>query len=118
MSSVELTIRYAQVNQPWAVPYSPGVMIASDNGVPHILGSHVALHAAKTVGKIAAVYEKLDHGEQMTQLHKDAIAEMAADLMTAALRLANLHGFDLATVLVDRVQEKNGVNILATEVRR
>jgi hypothetical protein len=110
----ELTIRHAQVHQPWAVPYSDGVMKALIEGVPHILGSHVVLHAAKSVGKIATVFEKFDHGERRTQIHTDAIAEMAADLVTAALRLANLYGFDLASTLVDRVEEKNGVNILKT----
>lgn len=113
MLSAELTIRHAQQSQPWTVPYSPGVVEAQAL-VPHILGSHVALHAAKSVGKLAAVFEAADHRDgSLTFGQITDVAHMAADLVTAALRLANLYGFDLATVLVERVEEKNGVNILA-----
>lgn len=35
--------------------------------------------------------------------------------MTIAMRLANLHDFDLAAALVQRVEEKNGVNILQVQ---
>lgn len=106
MDASQLTIRFAQVNQPWTVPYSGGVLIASDAHVPHILESHAVLHAAKSVGKLAAVFEGADHGRPVDV---GLISDMAADLVTAALRLANLCDFDLATALVERVQEKNGV---------
>lgn len=129
-----LTIRQAQTNQPWTVPYSDGVDTAAHGtdgvpGVPHILGSHCVLHAAKSLGKIAAVYEARDHKPD-EEIWKDwasnpasnsdiarerserreEIRKMAADLMTAALRFANLEGFDLAEALVERVQEKNGAD--------
>jgi hypothetical protein len=108
---LKLTFRQAQANQPWTVSYSPQVMEASENTVPHILGSHCVLHAAKSLGKIAAVYETLDHtGKTPSDKDKAAIAAAAADLASAAIRFANLHGFDLATVLVERVREKNGID--------
>lgn len=113
MHSDELTFAHAQLNQPWTVPYSDGVQDARQGGyVSHILSSHTVLHAAKSVGKLAAVFEKMDHGSGMTTEMQKDVEAMAADLVTAALRLANLHGFDLASVLVERVEEKNGVNIL------
>lgn len=125
--SDRLTIKQAQKNQPWAVPYSAGVQTAAVPGVddagrtiggdvPHILGTHCVLHAIKSLGKIAAVYEARDHdalaappfgpeGDYPSHL---AIRAAAADLMNAALRFANLEGFDLAEALVERVKEKNG----------
>lgn len=105
-----LTIRAAQRSQPWTVPYSTGVLRAEADGVSHILGSHVVLHAAKTVGKLAAVFEDLDHKDRpMSPEQCITVAEMAADLVTAGLRLANLYGFDLEGTLINRVEEKNGV---------
>ena len=113
MTPSELTVRHAQTHQPWVVSYSPGVMTAADRNVKHILGTHDILHAAKTVGKLAAVFEELDHtGKPLTLMQAEVIKDMAADLFTEALRLANLYGFDLATELVRRVEEKNSVNIL------
>ena len=113
MTPSELTVRHAQAHQPWAVAYSEAVSLASEDDVPHILGTHNILHAAKTVGKLAAVFEELDHtGKPLTLMQAEVIKDMAADLFTEALRLANLYGFDLATELVRRVEEKNAVNIL------
>lgn len=122
--SDHLTIKQAQEKQPWTVPYSEGVEFAFRgyvlaNGsypVPHILGSHCALHAIKSIGKIAAVYEARDHRDPQGGLNDEEVREqgareirkMAADLVTAALRFANLEGFDLAEALVERVREKNG----------
>lgn len=105
-----LTIRQAQAKQPWTVPYSLGVELASKSTVPHIMASHCALHAAKTVGKLAAVFEELDHsGLLPTNEQIATIRAMSADLLTEAMRFANLYGFDLATELIERVEEKNGV---------
>lgn len=114
----DLTISQAQQNQPWTVPYSPGVARASDGDVPHILASHVVLHATKSVGKLAAVYEACDHqAVPITSAQAQTVRDMAADLMTAALRLANLYGFSLADELERRVLEKNGVPIRAEPSR-
>jgi hypothetical protein len=124
-----LTISQVQQNQPWTVPYSAGVREAAGESnlndlnstppaVPHILGSHTVLHAAKSLGKIAAVYEARDHDDFASNSaerafeadRKAEIRKMAADLLTAALRFANLEGFDLAEALVERVVEKNGTD--------
>jgi hypothetical protein len=111
------SIKHRQAHQPWTVPYSHGVEWAKSNCVPHILATHCTLHAAKSVGKLAAVFESLDHplpkshfrsgplGPNDEQL--ETIKDMAADLFTAALRFANLYGFDLADVHQERVIEKN-----------
>lgn len=116
MTPDELTIRHAQTHQPWTVPYSAGVDMAHGSGkglVPHILGSHCVLHAVKSVGKIAALFELLDHtGDVPLGGEVELLAAMSADLVTAALRFANLYGFDLASVLCERIKEKNHVDVL------
>ncbi len=111
------SIRNRQVNQPWTQPYSIGVEHAKSNSVPHILASHCVLHATKSVGKLATVFEALDHPAPGSRFRVGPMApndkqlqtikDMAADLFTAALRFANLYGFDLADEHQRRVEEKN-----------
>ena len=109
----KLTIRHAQMHQPWTLTYSQGVYDAENDGaIPHILGTHVSLHVSKTAGKIAAVFEALDHGsvksaEQITYEQLSTLRDMAGDLVIEAMRLANLYNFDLATQFVRRVAETN-----------
>lgn len=86
-----------QRRQPWTVPYREGFTA---------MGNHAVLHAAKTCGKLAAVFEAQDHGATVDVF---AIRDGACDLVTAAMRLANLYGFDLENHLMRRVKEKNGV---------
>ena len=104
------SIRKRQEFQPWTVPYSVGVVEAQESlMVPHILGSHCALHAAKTAGKLAAVFEARDHSPTVVPSFEQlqTVKDMAADLFTEALRFANLFGFDLADEHSRRVAEKN-----------
>ena len=109
----DLTIRHVQTHQPWTVPYSErfqGAVL----WIPHVMGTHAALHAVKTAGKIAAVFESLDHGRgkgnsgDISEEQVNIIGDMSADLFTVALRFANLFKFDLATKLAERVIETNG----------
>lgn len=97
--------------QPWTVPYSTAVVEAATRGLTHVYGSHAVLHAMKSVGKLAALFEAFDHRNDYDP-NEDEIVAMAAasaDLVTAALRLANLYQFDLEDTLILRVGEKNGV---------
>lgn len=105
-----LTFHEAQYGQPWTVPYSPK-MIEASGLMPHVYGTHTVLHAAKSVGKLAVVFEALDHGQPMGEAYVQLVRDMAADLVTAALRLANLYHFVLADELERRVAEKNGTPI-------
>lgn len=130
MRAQDLTIRFAQTNQPWTQPYSDNFEAAASgtddsegHGIPellpHLYGSHAALHAMKSLGKIATVYEWRDHNDDdpesgrnyagLRVQHKSDIRACAADLVTAALRLANLEHFDLAEALIERVREKNKI---------
>lgn len=116
-----LTLRHLQVTQPWTVPYSDSSNAAltwtGPNGrklMPHLMGAHAVLHATKTVGQLAAVFEALDHsGQPISNEQIQSLAEKSADLVTAAMRLANLYEFDLATVVVERSEEKNNVTLPA-----
>ena len=109
----KLTFYHAQDNQPWTVPYARGVMISKNQLVPHILASHTVLHAMKSLGKLAAVFEKLDHSGLIapTDDQLKVIEDMSADLITAALRFGNLYEFPVADVLTARIWEKNGVHL-------
>lgn len=108
-----LTISHAQSRQPWVLPLHEEIerAIAID-AIPYAFSSHAVLHATKSVGKLASVFENLEHtGKNITSEQRAEVAAMAADLVTIALRFANLHNFDLATALVERVAEKNGTPI-------
>lgn len=101
-----VTLRFLQQTQPWTLPYAPDFTGADR------MGNHVVLHASKTVGQLAAVFESLDHsGGVVGTEQRLEIAAKAADLVTEAMRLANLYGFDLATSVVERSEEKNGVTL-------
>lgn len=101
-----LTIWSAQREQPWAVPYAKKHWV---NGAEGQL-KHALLHASKSLGKIATIIEHLDHSEK-SWLSDDeliAVADCAADLVSAALRIGNVVGHSIAHALVRRVREKNG----------
>jgi sugar phosphate isomerase/epimerase len=95
-------VRFLQEHQPWTVPYTPEVAACRER-----MAAHNVLHAAKTVGRLAAVFEDFDHGGV---LDTRTISDMSADLLSEALRFANLYGFDLESELRRRVAEKNGVS--------
>lgn len=105
-----LTISHAQYQQPWTVPYSAPFRSALKL-TPHLMGAHAVLHAQKSVGALAAVFEDLDHsGQDISLEQREELAGKAADLVTAALRLGNLFGFSVARSLVERVEVKNGID--------
>lgn len=111
-----LTLEHLQKTQPWTIPYSAALdqAVAEDRGLGHLMGTHITLHASKSLGQIAAVFENLDHtGQPINAVHVGILAYKAADLVTAALRLANLYGFDLARAVVERSEDKNGVTLPA-----
>lgn len=108
----DLTVEALQNNQPWVVPYSSELR-QSLHHMPHLLASHTVLHALKSLGKIAAVFESVDHrGGGLRDSEVAIIRDMAADLFTAALRLANLYRFSLVSELRRRVFQKNGRDVL------
>lgn len=118
-----VSLHHLQVTQPWTIPYSAGIDKATADGtIPHALSSHAVLHAMKSVGKLAAIHEALDHSrdigepglsERITDGQRADIRNMSADLVTVAMRLANLHGFELAGAVVERSEEKNRVTLPA-----
>ena len=103
-------LRTLQATQPWTVPYGARIAKAkSEYGEKRdLLARHAVLHLMKSVGKLAGMFEAADHKDDHT-MHTDVklIQNMSADLVTVAMRFANLYHFDLETVLKRRVEEKN-----------
>lgn len=107
-----MTVQHLQDTQPWVVPYSDAFESARYH-TPHNLASHAVLHAMKSLGKLAAVFEAVDHrGGCVLDAERAVIRDMSADLFTAALRLANLFSFSLVCELRRRVLQKNGVDVV------
>lgn len=106
----KLTIEDAQRLQPWTVPHRWDSLPTQGYEARELCARHNVFHVMKTAGKLAAVFETVDHGRAGTCVsdeHVDKIRDMAADLMSEALRFANLYGFDIEAELRRRVAEKN-----------
>lgn len=102
-----VTIWDAQMRQPWTVPYGEGKWwVTSHEGSL----KHALLHAQKTIGKLAAELEALDHTrkEWLSDEALDRVGDLAADLVSAALRIGNVTGRSIAHALIRRVVAKNG----------
>ncbi len=117
----EITIEQAQRNQPWTVPYSEEFLMCAGrearqyNGgrMQHLYATHTVLHAMKSLGKMAAIFEAIDHrGGGILDEERATVRAMAADLLTAALRFGNLYGFSIVWELARRVRDKNSVDLL------
>ncbi len=108
MNPDDLTIALAQREQPWTVPYGENKwwVVNNEGRLKHCLA-----HAQKTLGKIAAVIERLDHSDHswLSDAECDEIGDLAADLVSAALQVGTTVSRSVAHALVRRVKEKNGV---------
>lgn len=110
----ELTIRRAQKDQPWKLPYSPRFTREASGyrAVPAI--NHATLHLVKASGKIAAILEEFDHdprdsgGRTLTDEQFARLADASADVLASVLRIANVASIDLESALRKRAREKNG----------
>ncbi len=107
-----LTFEQAQRTLPWTVPYAARHAHDVNAFRSTFMVRHVVLHAMKSLGKIAAELEAVDHsnwGPVPPDKSISIIMNCAADLVSAALKLAEIYGYSLAAVLMIRVREKNGV---------
>lgn len=103
----QLTLWQLQSLQPWTVPYAPH---------KHWVGGnegrlkHCVFHAQKSLGKITAILERLDHRDEdwLTDLECDLVGDMAADLVSTALQIGTAVSRSVVHALVRRVKEKNG----------
>ncbi|SRR5258708_4887589 len=107
MRTEELTIFQAQTEQPWTVPYGENKwwVVNNEGRLKHCLA-----HAQKSLGKIAAVIEQLDHENRQWLLdaEEDIVGDMAADLLSVALQIGTVVSRSIAHALVRRVIQKNG----------
>lgn len=103
----EVTLYQLQTYQPWTVPYGKNKWwVTNDEGRL----KHCMAHAQKTLGKIAAIIEKLDHsdGQWLRDAELDEVGDMAADLVTVALQIGTVVSRSVVHALARRVIEKNG----------
>jgi len=121
-----MNISHLQKHLPWALPYS-AQFDASQSLERHRFLSHDVMHVIKSMGDIAAVCERYDHGTDPTQaggLHQPGIyrevtarrllADRVADLVICALHIAKTNPFgefDLEDVVIRKLEERNGVKI-------
>jgi hypothetical protein len=107
MKADDLTIFQAQTEQPWTVPYGENKWWVTNNEGRL---KHCLAHAQKSLGKIAAIVEKLDHENHqwLSDAECDAVGDMAADLVSVALQVGTVVSRSVAHALVRRVTEKNG----------
>lgn len=107
MQAEKLTLWEAQLEQPWSLPYGE-----FKHHVRNCEGQlkHALLHANKTLGKIAVIVERLDHSENqwLSDAELGEVGDMAADLVSVALRIGNVVGRSVVHALMRRVKEKNG----------
>lgn len=106
-SAETLTLFEAQRHQPWTVPYGEHKWwVVNDEGRL----KHCLAHATKSIGKVAAAIERLDHSNSgwLSDAECDAVGDMAADLVSVALQIGTAVRRSVAHALVRRVKEKNG----------
>ena len=97
------TLRELQTTQPWTVPYSQDFRATPTE---HKDFGHAVLHAMKSLGRLAAVVEKADHGEvDFSKVDKDL-----ASLVVCAIRMANRvpgQTLDLEDAVLAAIESKN-----------
>lgn len=111
-----LTLRVLQHQLPWAIPYSPEFR-ASQQVERHRHLMHDLLHVYKSLGRIAAMAEKIDHAKE-PGLDTEALAQETADLVICALHIANtnpLGVFDLQHAVLASLDRRNGSDLLEWE---
>lgn len=102
-------LRHLQTHLPWTIPYS-AEFETSANANPRRRVVHDILHVLKALGRVAADCEHADHGRPTT-MTPEAMAREVADLVTCALHIARVVGFDLQDAVVGGLERRNGVTI-------
>jgi hypothetical protein len=112
-----VNIRDLQAQLPWTIPYSADFRHSqSDEGHRHLI--HDVLHTMKSLGKIAAVCERIDHQGPVLHSNTDperaALAAEAVDLVICALHIAKTNPFgpfDLEAAVLAALDRRNGSNL-------
>lgn len=102
------SLRHLQQHLPWALPYSDHFYAANEDEGHRYL-SHDLMHVLKSMGSVAAVVERIDHGRE-AGMDCDELADKVADLVICALHMAKtspLGTFDLHDVVVRKLEQRN-----------
>lgn len=112
--SLDVSLRWTQENLPWTIPYSKEFNKASTQSMlPHLDMQHAMIHVLKSMGKLAARFDQMDHGTNLTSDGED-VPNIVADLVVCALRMANTSPwgrFDLADAVRERLEKRNNVKL-------
>lgn len=103
------SLRHLQKHLPWTIPYSAEFEASAGENRQRRIG-HDILHVMKALGRIAADVEAADH-TRPRKLQGDTLAKEVADLVTCALHIARLEGFDLQDAVVKNSEARNAATI-------
>jgi hypothetical protein len=112
MEPRHFTIAHLQKHLPWTLPYSHEFNRSQDDE-GHRFAAHDVMHILKSLGKVAAMCEDIDHGRILIA-NRQNVADPIADLVICALHMAKtcpLGAFDLEAIVVEKLEKRNGVTI-------
>ena len=104
-----MNIKELQERLPWGRFYSEQFKALN---LPYKDFQHALAHIAKANGKLFAMIDDADHGEE--SFRKEDVEKYLADLVICAIRAANVNpsgSFDLGSAVVRRIEAKNGVKL-------
>jgi hypothetical protein len=104
---------WLQANLPWTIPYSRE-FDAAKLLLPHLDMQHAMIHVAKSMGKLAAMFDHADHARQHSPEAIADVRNLVADLVVCALRMANVSpwgAFGLWEAVIERLGSRNGVDL-------
>jgi hypothetical protein len=109
-----MSIRDLQAALPWVLPYTEQFRL-SQEAEGHRNLMHDVMHVQKSLGKIAAMAEKIDHSprafDESAIAPREQLAREVADLVICALHMAKTNpfgAFDLESVVLQMLVRRNG----------
>jgi len=109
-----MNLRDLQAQLPWTIPYS-GDFRRSQCAEYHRHLIHDVLHVQKSLGKIAAMAEQIDHTggplHSHTRFERERLATEVVDLVICALHIAKTNPwgeFDLQSAVLAALDRRNG----------
>lgn len=97
---------------PWSLKYTSRFLESQDLETHRYL-MHDSMHIIKSMGQIASLAEKIDHGNP-PNLSQEELADKVADLVICALHMAKTNPFgefDLEEAVINKLEKRNGVKI-------
>lgn len=110
-----MDLKAIQDKLPWTIPYTYDFCL-SQATEHHRFLIHDIMHIQKSLGKIAAFVERMDHDEfALRKMSREQFANEVADLVICALHIAKtnpLGEFDLEKAVLDTLNRRNGSSLI------